>query len=303
MASPAEINRLNYLNALLMLASCGLAYAFPFSLLLFSYAILGPAHYLTQISWLHDRKYFSKERLAPGILTIMTVVLLILSGIVQDALWIFTLGLALALILPLSRMQQLLAILLSAFAGYVLSSGAPFFTYLLPTVIHVFVFTALFVLVGTLKENSISGAISLVVMLACGASFFLLPERFYENAQTLDHVGVYFFSGVASYLNDWTGLTVNYANTVRVFAFLSFAYTYHYLNWFSKTRVIQWHDIPRKRLIFIVLMYLVAIGTYFYDYAAGFKLLLFLSVLHVVLEFPLNWQSLIMIVTLLRKKI
>ena len=42
----------------LMLLALAIAYALPFELLLLSYAILGPVHYLTEISWLHDRRYF-----------------------------------------------------------------------------------------------------------------------------------------------------------------------------------------------------------------------------------------------------
>src|SRR4051812_17287958 len=43
----------------IILGSALLAHLLPFELVLFSYAFLGPAHYLTEISWLHDRKYFS----------------------------------------------------------------------------------------------------------------------------------------------------------------------------------------------------------------------------------------------------
>ena len=35
------------------------AFVMPFEVFLFAYAFLGPLHYLTEISWLHDRKYFS----------------------------------------------------------------------------------------------------------------------------------------------------------------------------------------------------------------------------------------------------
>lgn len=37
----------------LMLGALALAYVLPFELLLLSYAVLGPAHYFTEISWLH----------------------------------------------------------------------------------------------------------------------------------------------------------------------------------------------------------------------------------------------------------
>lgn len=46
----------------LMLSALALAYLLPFELLLLAYAVLGPAHYLTEISWLHDRQYFLSAR-------------------------------------------------------------------------------------------------------------------------------------------------------------------------------------------------------------------------------------------------
>jgi hypothetical protein len=46
----------------LMLSTLGLAYLVPFELLLLAYVVLGPAHYATEISWLHDRKYFLPQR-------------------------------------------------------------------------------------------------------------------------------------------------------------------------------------------------------------------------------------------------
>jgi hypothetical protein len=54
--------QLNILNIGLMLAASAGAFFFPFELFLFSYAVLGPLHYLTQISWLHSRGYFASGR-------------------------------------------------------------------------------------------------------------------------------------------------------------------------------------------------------------------------------------------------
>ncbi len=51
-------DRLDQLNMALMLASCAAAFALPFELFLFAYAVLGPLHYLTEISWIHDKGYF-----------------------------------------------------------------------------------------------------------------------------------------------------------------------------------------------------------------------------------------------------
>ena len=53
------LDQTNYLNIALMAAAAAIATVLPFELFLFAYAVLGPAHYLTQISWLHDRKYFT----------------------------------------------------------------------------------------------------------------------------------------------------------------------------------------------------------------------------------------------------
>src|SRR5258705_4275157 len=49
----------------LMLSAVAVTYLVPFELLLLSYVILGPAHYFTEISWLHDRKYFLPHRSVP----------------------------------------------------------------------------------------------------------------------------------------------------------------------------------------------------------------------------------------------
>src|SRR6185503_6609489 len=46
-------------NIGLMVAALGIAAIVPLQLFLFSYAVLGPLHYLTEISWLRDRRFFS----------------------------------------------------------------------------------------------------------------------------------------------------------------------------------------------------------------------------------------------------
>jgi hypothetical protein len=50
---------INITNIGLMLLSCALAYVIPFELFLFSYAVLGPLHYLTEITWLKKRDCFT----------------------------------------------------------------------------------------------------------------------------------------------------------------------------------------------------------------------------------------------------
>src|SRR5262249_42738629 len=74
----------------------------------------------------------------------------------------------------------------------------------------------------------------------------------------------------------------------RLTGLLAFVYTYHYLNWFIKADVIRWADVPPARLVLVAAISVASTGLYFYDYALGFSVLLALSLVHVVLEFPLN---------------
>lgn len=57
-----EVDAINYFNIGLMIVSMVLAAYLPFEMFIAAYAILGPLHYLTEISWLHDRDYFSSGR-------------------------------------------------------------------------------------------------------------------------------------------------------------------------------------------------------------------------------------------------
>ena len=54
--------KVDVFNIGLMLISCALAFIMPFEMFLLAYAILGPLHYLTEISWLHERNYFTKGK-------------------------------------------------------------------------------------------------------------------------------------------------------------------------------------------------------------------------------------------------
>src|ERR1700743_2134755 len=56
------IRRGDLAHMALLLWSLALAYVLPFELLLLAYIVLGPAHYYTEISWLHDRSYFMPHR-------------------------------------------------------------------------------------------------------------------------------------------------------------------------------------------------------------------------------------------------
>lgn len=299
----ARLN-IDQVNILLMIFSCLVAFFIPFELLLISYAFLGPAHYLTEISWLQDRQYFTGSKWIWLPLSIISASLLF-SGWssaenVNLIYFLFSVALALSaafILAKTSKGRMLVGIGFLLFMGGVQYVYTPFtlgLVFLLPTVIHVYIFTGLFILLGALKGRSAWGGVSLLVYLLCALSFlFIIPSTYMISTEFVDrNLGL--FDPLVDYLTSILSLEGR-VNEHTLFAFLSFAYTYHYLNWFSKTEVIKWHLIPRKRAFLIVTLYIASVGLYLIDYKAGVTVLLFLSIAHVILEFPLNFLSIRMI--------
>ena len=172
-----------------------------------------------------------------------------------------------------------------------------------PTLIHVYLFTGFFMLYGALKDRRITGYVSFGVFLLCPLLFWALNPAIWKPSAYV----------VVSYWNNFSflnmailGLDMPHnpgdAREVmdRIFAsdtgrmvmrFIAFAYTYHYLNWFSKTSIIKWHETGTARLVGVAAVWVGSIALYLYDYALGFKFLFCLSLTHVYLEFPLNHIS------------
>jgi hypothetical protein len=283
-------------NIVLILATCALAHYFPYHLLVASYAVLGPAHYLTQISWLHDRNYFAHSRLLAPAITICAVILVMLffytgngSGALCCAVFALALGLAAVSIIPPDnialRCMAGLAGLLLCLIAFLSPTTALLISAFLPTILHIFVFTAAFMWVGAVKSGKIAAYLAVVVLLVCAATFFI-PTL---TKTVPDLTGLAFFRPLVVLMQNFLGMSQT--TETQLFGFLSFAYTYHYLNWFSKADVINWHQIPRQRMLIIVLIYAGTIAAYVYNYAVGYLLILLLAHLHVMLEFPLNMRT------------
>lgn len=306
-------DQVNYLNIGLMVFSTIAAFVIPFELFLFAYAVLGPLHYLTEISWLHDRGYFTKSKNDYLFLAILCVLLLVFSYVIKgtpnvDTAIIYTAFLsALVMILIRSNTIKVISIGLIVLSIYVLNDLTTyqiFFAIFLPTIMHVFVFTGAFILMGALKGKSRSGILSLTVFAGCAASFFLhIPESLsYQVSQyvkdsyaTFEVVNVAMIKvfGVGE-LSRFDEIYTTQAGFV-VMRFIAFAYMYHYLNWFSKTSVIKWNQISNTRRAVIGIIWIAALALYAYDYRIGIVALFFLSFLHVFLEFPLDHKTFISI--------
>jgi hypothetical protein len=314
-----NIKQTNYLNIGLMLISLVLATTLPFELFLFSYAILGPLHYLTEIHWLKEKKFFIKEKSDLITFLILSGIILILSQIGNIALFqtqalaiIFSLGFYILFILCFNisltnnktyRLYLIIAAFVFLLILFSIKNLFLLFMFYVPTLIHVYIFTGAFILLGSLKSKSISGYLSLIVFLTCPLLCFILYPHFHiENSSYIFHS----YDLTLNTLNHFTQTVFHNQSSefnLLITRFFAFAYTYHYLNWFSKTNVIKWHKIPKKYLLIILLLWFTSIMIYAYDYVLGFKVLFALSFLHVILEFPLNHQSFIQIFQEIKKRV
>lgn len=308
--------QINLLNIGLMVFSAIIAFILPFELFLFSYAVLGPLHYLTEISWLHKKNYFVKGK--------------------YDFIWLIVLGVFGTFgyfgIKGFSKWSELVpyVALLSALGFYLIKDVylrviaviivflsaslfkdsrfyLIFFLIFLPTILHVFLFTGSFILHGAIKSKSATGKWSLIVFLACAFSFFFIVPDFtnyavgdyikksYQDFSVLNLYLINFFQldKLASF--DQHALSTIFSTNTgyMVMRFIAFSYTYHYLNWFSKTSIIKWHQVEKKYLFITLAIWVFSLAVYAYNYQIGLKFLFLLSFLHVLLEFPLNWKTFI----------
>lgn len=313
MAAPAGRLNLDRLNLALILGSALLAVRWPFETLLLAYAVLGPLHYLTEISWLHDRRYFLPRRhdvwplLLGGTALILAVATIAASrktplrlAIEHGALFALF-GFALVMVLTPRWRTRLLALLMLVPACALLARMDGFATSLagyLPTVLHVYVFTGLFMLAGTLRRPSRDGRAALAAYALCPLLCWWAPLAWSAPASgwagqafigTLSSISRLILGDAGHALGGTALLTDPVA--VLVARVLALAYLYHYLNWFSKVEVIGWARMSPLRATLIGAAWIGASALYFRDYLLGFTVLLLLSFLHVVLEFPLNHRT------------
>ena len=309
-------NGINYINIGLMIISLVAAYILPFEVFLFSYAVLGPLHYLTEISWLEKKNYFIKSK--SDIWIFVLIVIAITIGMFNShskinsfiASFLFA-GFIYALVILYTQKTGLkllfvvLAFMVSLIFSFNQYPNFPFllFAIWLPTIIHVYFFTGGFILFGALKTKSASGIISFIIFILCAVVCFIyIPESFGMAVTEYGKKAYSFFKLLNTTLYSTFGFgnmnandeSLYYApNALAIMRFIAFAYTYHYLNWFSKTTVIKWNQISKQRMAIIVVLWIMSVVLYVFSYKIGFYALFLLSMLHVFFEFPLNHQTFI----------
>ena len=295
-----------------MLLSAVLAFILPFELFLFSYAVLGPLHYLTEIGWLHKKNYFTKGKYDFVFLSVLCVLVFYFSYVnptknqtIIPNLILYGILLALIFVFVKDNLYRIVLAVLAVIGISVSKMGFDYVIWVgifLPTIIHVFIFTWAFMFYGVLKNKSFSGYLSIIALVLIGVSFFVIKApglqyevsayvgKSYELFYLLNKFLIEFF-GLETTLTSERALVYATNAGFIVMRFIAFAYTYHYLNWFSKTSVIQWHKVPKKTLYFTLVLWVFSVVLYVIDYNIGLKALYFLSFLHVFLEFPLNITS------------
>jgi hypothetical protein len=274
----------------LLLAALAITYVVPFELLLLSYVVLGPAHYFTEISWLHDRKYFLPHRnVAFGLAGVAAV-----AALIGNASWFgFTIWMAFvtcALLTTTTAAQSAILTIVALGVTAIMAvngSSLAVLGILLPTLIHVSLFTLVFMTLGAYRSGSKAQALLVVVYLIAIGIILLVPPSAATQIPAFAKAGQEYFGNVGPALGRLFGIA-NLRLDTRLTSLLAFVYTYHYLNWFIKADVIRWAEIPRLRLALVAAASAASTALYFYDYAFGFTVLLALSLVHVVLEFPLN---------------
>jgi hypothetical protein len=312
------------LNLVLIILSFIAACLFPFEVFLFSYAFFGPLHYLTETNWIRDKNYFVINNywkylvLFSAILYSLPFIILlpfwstILSeetiSFVSSNLFVFNNVIMLFILISAiftlfhktykAFIYSFLIVLLFSIWTYNTETYKLILGLFLPTIIHVYLFTIIFMVYGARKKKNIFNIINIFLVL-----FLPLSLIFME----VDFIDYYFSDSVKdAYLeNNFHVLNANLAQLFGVYEdlkfffyekvdlkiqiFIAFAYLYHYLNWFSKTTIIGWHKkINNRKGIFIIALWILILMTFIYDYRLGLIVSIFFSVSHVMYEFPLN---------------
>jgi len=318
-------------NFFLIWITLAAAIAWPFELFLFSYIVLGPLHYLTEVNWLDKQNYFLRGKdtrvfvwsMAALVLVLTAFTLvpetnywkatqpifqsiystpghplqtavkwswtLLLVAFVASAAWVFTEKWSL-------RAPIMILCLLSTLLFYTVPTAAILFGIILPTIGHVFLFTILFMLHGTMKTRSGWGYANIISMGLVVVVILLYPREVQPGSLSQSVIALTLasaFDKVNFVINRWMGgkLELYSADCFKVQSFIAFAYTYHYLNWFSKTSIIKWHQVEKKKFIYSAVLWVVSLVLYKVDFRLGFAAISALSILHIVLEFPLNLVS------------
>ena len=319
-------DNIHVLNILLMFISLVAAFIVPFELFLLAYAILGPLHYLTEINWLNKENFYVRQKRDVWLLIILAFLIsipalaslflqvknqssfVIMLQFIKSqfgAIMIVILVISIVFVYRPSMYRITVLALTTGLITCLFRETKMFyilFTILLPTIIHVYLFTLLFVVYGTIKKANVFGKMEVITLVVIPLLIALIPINSKNYILSVETLTIFKESKFGD-INNSVGEILGAANKdldefiissagVKIQIFIAFAYTYHYLNWFSKVSLIGWlKDTSLKNQVYLLVIWTFSLTLYYYDYRLGLTALTFLSMLHVILEFPLNILS------------
>lgn len=319
-----SVLNIDKINLGLIIVSFLLACMLPFELFLFSYAVLGPLHYLTETNWIIDKKYFVANNYwkylvlfgalvysIPYIVSLPFVKNILNETAVQlltvklsnytNGIMFFVFINALVFLFTNKNkalwISLFITLIVSVFTLtsdiYTLINGL-----LLPTIIHVYLFTILFMIYGMQKTKNKIGKLNVCLMILLPLLLICIDTDIfsYHFSDTVKEIYVqnnfhYLNANLSKMLGVYDDLKFFFYEKIdlKIQIFIAFVYIYHYLNWFSKTTIIGWHkQLTTKKSIVIIVVWVSILICYLYSYRLGLVVSIFLSVIHVMLEFPLN---------------
>jgi hypothetical protein len=295
-------------NLAVLLFSAAMAWVAPLQTFIVAYAVIGPFHYLTEIAWLRKKEFFFGDGVvSPRVYLLTASVLCVFASLdlhFKRGWAVYAIGAL--IVLSLGAMVRNVPVLIGALAlvfatKFFVHGYGLFVAAFVPTVVHVYFFTLIFLVSGALRGRRMSPlgwlnpllliAIPLVMVRLSGRYGVGMPGAYWMASETS-------FKEIHEYISGLLGLGMHFdsgsalaPSTVATFRFLAFIYLHHYLNWFAKTELLAWHKVSRRSWVAVVAIYAAMIGSYAYHFAIGFYASYFLSLLHVLLELPLNWRS------------
>jgi hypothetical protein len=295
-------------NLAVLLFSAATAWVAPLQTFIVAYAVIGPFHYLTEIAWLRKKEFFFGDGVvSPRVYLLTASVLCVFASLdlhFKRGWAVYAIGAL--IVLSLGAMVRNVPVLIGALAlvfatKFFVHGYGLFVAAFVPTVVHVYFFTLIFLVSGALRGRRMSPlgwlnpllliAIPLVMVRLSGRYGVGMPGAYWMASETS-------FKEIHEYISGLLGLGMHFdsgsalaPSTVATFRFLAFIYLHHYLNWFAKTELLAWHKVSRRSWVAVVAIYAAMIGSYAYNFAIGFYASYFLSLLHVLLELPLNWRS------------
>ena len=247
-------------------------------------------HYLTELNWINKNNYLVNGKKWVWIFIFLSLLILIPSLLnlpivsdfedylvinnlskffnrIRNELILMMFLFAIGLVLFKKWQHLLLSLLVSLISGFIIVKYIPF-SYIivglfLPTIIHVYLFALVFMISGNSNNKTKEGLTGIVRLPVCPIVILgthIIPSDYVLSAHTKTSYLTSTFSILSSYLakilspSEKEKFYFLSEIGIKLQIFIAFCYTYHYLNWFSKTSITGWSKSLSKRNIPIVFL-------------------------------------------------